>query len=89
MTVSVINTLAETALSSLVEQDHEVVDFEDAQSISGRNIDPDMLTMLLRVKFGAGAYNIHERQEPEYKLTDMIDNAEFILYHRSAKIVKR
>ncbi|RII24626.1 hypothetical protein CUC08_Gglean011636 [Alternaria sp. MG1] len=59
MTVSVINTLAETALSSLVEQDHEVVDFEDAQSISGRNIDPDMLTMLLRVKFGAGAYDIH------------------------------
>ena len=59
MTVSVINTLAETALSSLVEQDHEVVDFEDAQSISGRNIDPDMLTMLLRGKFGAGAYDIH------------------------------
>jgi hypothetical protein len=59
MTVSVINTLAETALSSLVEQDHEVMDFEDAQSISGRNIDPDMLTMLLRVKFGAGAYDIH------------------------------
>ncbi|OWY50958.1 hypothetical protein AALT_g4244 [Alternaria alternata] len=62
MTVSVINTLAETALSSLVEQDHEVVDFEDAQSISGRNIDPDMLTMLLRVKFGAGAYDIHIMQ---------------------------
>ncbi|CAN9178209.1 hypothetical protein CC77DRAFT_1095782 [Alternaria alternata] len=77
MTVSVINTLAETALSSLVEQDHEVVDFEDAQSISGRNIDPDMLTMLLRVKFGAGAYDIH------------VNNAELILYHRSAKIVKR
>ncbi|KAH6846402.1 hypothetical protein B0T12DRAFT_486737 [Alternaria alternata] len=77
MTVSVINTLAETALSSLVEQDHEVVDFEDAQSISGRNIDPDMLTMLLRVKFGAGAYDIH------------VNNAELILYHRFAKIVKR
>jgi hypothetical protein len=34
---------------------------EDIQSISGRNIDPTKLTMLLRIKFGAGAYDIHVR----------------------------
>lgn len=33
--------------------------WDEAQSISGNNIDPAKLTMLLRIKFGAGAYNFH------------------------------
>lgn len=33
--------------------------WDEAQSISGNNIDPAKLTMLLRMKFGAGAYNFH------------------------------
>jgi hypothetical protein len=41
------------------EYDDDLSDFEDAQSISGTNIDPTKLTMLLRIKFGAGAYDIH------------------------------
>ena len=41
------------------EYDDDSSDFEDVQSISGTNIDPTKLTMLLRVKFGAGAYDIH------------------------------
>ncbi|KAL1795666.1 hypothetical protein ACET3X_005890 [Alternaria dauci] len=62
MTVSAINTVVETALSSSVEQSPGVPDLDDAQSISGRNIDPNKLTMLLRVKFGAGAYDVHIMQ---------------------------
>lgn len=34
-------------------------DWADAQSISGSNIDPAKLTMLLRIKFGGGAYDFH------------------------------
>jgi len=33
-------------------------DLDIAQSISGSNIDSGKLTTLLRIKFGAGAYNI-------------------------------
>jgi len=32
---------------------------EDAQSISGSNIDPARLAALLRIKFGVGTYDIH------------------------------
>lgn len=36
----------------------ELLDLEDAQSISGKNIDPAKLRTLLRIKFGGG-YDIH------------------------------
>lgn len=46
---------------SMREQDEDdyLSDFEEAQSISGSNIDPAKLAMLLRIKFGAGTYDIH------------------------------
>ncbi|KAI4662996.1 uncharacterized protein J4E79_004308 [Alternaria viburni] len=62
MTSSAINTLTSTDVLSLAEQSDDALDFDDAQSISGRNIDPKKLAMLLRVKFGAGAYDIHIMQ---------------------------
>ena len=96
MTSSAINTLTSTDVLSLAEQSDDALDFDDAQSISGRNIDPKKLAMLLRVKFGAGAYDIHvstlqtTRDKPhewEHELTGIADNAELVLYHRSAKVV--
>lgn len=36
-----------------------ISDLEYAQSISGSNIDSRKLSELLRIKFGAGAFNIH------------------------------
>jgi hypothetical protein len=46
---------------SMTEQDEDdyLSDLEEAQSISGSNIDPAKLATLLRIKFGAGTYDIH------------------------------
>ncbi|KAI4958380.1 hypothetical protein J4E86_003980 [Alternaria arbusti] len=41
------------------DEDDDLSDLEDAQSISGSNIDPAKLAALLRIKFGAGTYDIH------------------------------
>jgi len=41
------------------DEDDDLSDFEDAQSISGSNIDPAKLAALLRIKFGVGTYDIH------------------------------
>jgi hypothetical protein len=61
MTASNVLTCVGTPLPSLDTHHGGVTDLEDIQSISGRNIDPTKLTMLLRIKFGAGAYDIHVR----------------------------
>jgi hypothetical protein len=46
-------------LTSLDEYEEDCSDLEDAQAISGKHIDPRKLAMLLRIKFGAGTYDIH------------------------------
>ncbi|KAL6704963.1 hypothetical protein ACN47E_007508 [Coniothyrium glycines] len=48
-----------TQVAMLFELDDDHSEWDDAQSISGSNIDPAKLTTLLRIKFGAGAYDIH------------------------------
>jgi hypothetical protein len=59
MTASNVLTCVGTPLPSSETHHNGFPDLDDIQSISGRNIDPTKLTMLLRVKFGAGAYDIH------------------------------
>ncbi|KAF1850769.1 uncharacterized protein K460DRAFT_361536 [Cucurbitaria berberidis CBS 394.84] len=59
MTVSSATSSIGTERLSLNEHHVEFPDLDDAQSISGSNIDPAKLTMLLRVKFGAGSYDIY------------------------------
>jgi hypothetical protein len=40
-------------------RDDLLLEIKSAQAISGSNIDSGKLTALLRIKFGAGAYNVH------------------------------
>jgi hypothetical protein len=56
-------TIAYVKVSSPSIREHDeddcLSDLEEAQSISGSNIDPAKLATLLRIKFGAGTYDIH------------------------------
>lgn len=58
------------------ESDDDLLDAAPTQAISGRNIDPMKLRTLLRIKFGAGTYDIHvsvyELYLDEPKLTHAI-----------------
>jgi hypothetical protein len=46
------------SLTAVNEQVDDCSYWDDAQSISGNNIDPEKLLMMLRIKFGAGAYDL-------------------------------
>jgi hypothetical protein len=48
-----------TPFAVLDDRDDDIPDIDAFQSISGRNIDPDKLLGLLRMKFGAGTYDMH------------------------------
>ena len=48
------------------ESDDEFFDITPTQSISGRNIDPAKLKTLLRIKFGAGAYDVYVSTHPPF-----------------------
>lgn len=62
MSVSNFITCSKEPIRQTPEQeDDELSDLEDAQSIPGSSIDPNKLAMLLRIEFGAGAYGIHVR----------------------------
>jgi hypothetical protein len=64
------------------------------QAISGRNIDPAKLKILLRIKFGAGAYNIHVSLllagpvESNIPTIAVLDHAELLLHCRATKAVE-
>ncbi|KAG9195324.1 hypothetical protein G6011_00445 [Alternaria panax] len=64
---------------SMREQDEDdyLSDLEEAQSISGSNIDPGKLATLLRIKFGAGTYDIH------------VNSAKLLLDHCTTKTLDR
>lgn len=46
----------------IYESDDDIEYETPTQSISGRDIDPIKLKLLLRTKFGAGSYDIHIMQ---------------------------
>ncbi|KAI8941653.1 hypothetical protein NX059_002866 [Plenodomus lindquistii] len=62
MTISQTVSQNDISLRSIDDYSDDDWDLNEAQSISGRNIDPEKLTMLLRIKFGAGAYDVHIMQ---------------------------
>jgi hypothetical protein len=73
-----------------VQESQEAVlaELESAQSISGSSVDSRKLNEFLRVKFGAGAYNIHVSRATEPPLSDFADRAtlggsKFVLHSRS------
>jgi hypothetical protein len=61
MTTSKATAYVQVSPPQMREQDEDdyLSDLEEAQSISGSNIDPAKLATLLRIKFGAGTYDIH------------------------------
>ncbi|KAH9880404.1 hypothetical protein IAQ61_000695 [Plenodomus lingam] len=63
--MSQVNTTTwRTTADHSSDSDEDYFELNPTQAISGRNIDPMKLKVLLRTKFGAGAYDMHVRTIP-------------------------
>lgn len=81
-----------TTSSRSQSRDDFLLEIKSAQAISGSHIDSGKLTALLRVKFGAGAYNVHVCRvcvqsgfDNEKTLTSTASDHEKLLLHHSSE----
>jgi hypothetical protein len=74
MTASKTVAYVKVSSPSMREHDEDdcLSDLEEAQSISGSNIDPAKLATLLRIKFGAGSYDIHVSRASRATFADLL-----------------